>query len=263
MVKIKNTSVADKILSTEERASVIDDIVMQLAEYGNTTPQPRDENEGKKYQFELPVLSVACFVSNDHRAIAITEKYGQLAHAELVVAKDKQAKYYASYYGTKNGPVTVGITCNGLNPFNECLLHVDVEINDRERRHFDYLLQYANNAIYRTEKQEKLRIAKRTTQESIKGMQVCCIEGCNEPAKYCIEWHGVNQYKEKPLLVDEAYVCKNMFHLVQASYHEDYGGVPDCIYDYDTSEELPELIKEIKRTFRVLGKIGFSNQDME
>jgi hypothetical protein len=263
MLKIKNTSIADKILSTEERASVIDDIAMQLAEYGAITQQSRDEDEGKRYEFELPVLSIVCFISNDCKSIAITEKYGRLEHAELVVATDKQAKYYASYYGTKDGLVTVCITCNGLNPFNECLLHVDVEIDDRERRHFDYLLQYANNAIDRTEKQEKLRIAKRTTQENIKGMQGCCIEGCKEPAKYCIEWHGVNQYKEKPWLVDEAYACRNMFHLVQASYHEDYGGVPDCIYDYDTSEELPELIKEIERTFRVLGKIGFSNQDME
>lgn len=74
----------------------------------------------------------------------------------------------------------------------------------------------------------------------------CYIEGCGRLATYIIEWHGVNQHGENPLVVGERPVCDNIKHIVTASEHEDYGGVPDGIVDYKTeSIEHPDLLEEV------------------
>jgi len=74
-------------------------------------------------------------------------------------------------------------------------------------------------------------------------MLSCEIEGCENSAKYCIEWYGVNQYGENPYVVDERNVCEP--HLVEGSVHEDFGGVPDGIVDLESYKERPELLEEV------------------
>ncbi len=72
----------------------------------------------------------------------------------------------------------------------------------------------------------------------------CCI--CGKPAKYIIEWYGVNQFGKNPEVADEKSVCSNFNHIVQASRHEDYGGVPDGIVDYKTLNiEHPSLLEKV------------------
>ncbi len=41
---------------------------------------------------------------------------------------------------------------------------------------------------------------------------------CGKPAKYVIEWYGVNQFGENPEVVDERSTCSNFDHIVQADY---------------------------------------------
>ena len=77
-------------------------------------------------------------------------------------------------------------------------------------------------------------------------MDKCYIDGCECPAKYCIEWYGVNQHGGDPLVADERPVCGNMDHIVSASAHDDYGGTPDGIVDIKTYEiEHPELLEKV------------------
>ena len=75
----------------------------------------------------------------------------------------------------------------------------------------------------------------------------CCIDGCENPPRYVIEWYGLNQHRENPEVVGEATVCKQFEHLVTASYHDRFGGVPDGIVNYhNLDEENPSLFERVK-----------------
>ncbi len=74
-------------------------------------------------------------------------------------------------------------------------------------------------------------------------MGFCEVEDCENSAKYFIEWYGLNQYGENPVVVDEIDVCE--FHLVKSSVHPDYGGVPDNIGDIEPEKDRPDLLEEI------------------
>ena len=87
-------------------------------------------------------------------------------------------------------------------------------------------------------------------------MDKCYIEGCNRPATYMIEWYGVNQHGEDPHVADERPVCDDINHIVSASEHDEYGGVPDGIVDCATLNiEHPELLEEVIKKMDTLGLI--------
>jgi len=82
----------------------------------------------------------------------------------------------------------------------------------------------------------------------------CSIENCQNPASYLIEWYGVNQHGENPVVVDERQVCENFDHIVRASHHESYGGFPDGIVDIETT-----VIEHDSLIQRVIEEIGGKN----
>lgn len=74
----------------------------------------------------------------------------------------------------------------------------------------------------------------------------CYIEGCDFDIQYTIEWYGLDQYGNNPIVVWERHICCNPLHLLRASYHEMYGGFPDGVTDFETHErEHPEILEEI------------------
>ncbi|MDP3733622.1 MAG: hypothetical protein Q8R37_00165 [Nanoarchaeota archaeon] len=74
----------------------------------------------------------------------------------------------------------------------------------------------------------------------------CYIDNCSASTQYIIEWYGLNQHGKNPLVVDERAVCSDIEHLVKASYHHLFGGIPDGIVDYETWEkEHPLLVQEV------------------
>ncbi|MBU0459905.1 MAG: hypothetical protein KJ597_07395 [Nanoarchaeota archaeon] len=74
----------------------------------------------------------------------------------------------------------------------------------------------------------------------------CYVDGCNKSPRYIIEWYGVNQYGQNPEVADERAVCDQFSHLVNLSYHNRFGGVPDGIVDFDNwDKENPSLVKKV------------------
>jgi len=74
----------------------------------------------------------------------------------------------------------------------------------------------------------------------------CCVEGCINQAQYVIEWYGLNQFGKNPVVADERPVCGDFTHMVHASFHDQFGGVPDGVVDAETlDKEHPELVARI------------------
>jgi hypothetical protein len=76
---------------------------------------------------------------------------------------------------------------------------------------------------------------------------ICDYEGCWDRAKYCIEWWGLNQYGENPIVADECYACSNPSHLIELSQHKAYGGYPDEIHSVENYEVKPKLLSLVKK----------------
>ena len=74
----------------------------------------------------------------------------------------------------------------------------------------------------------------------------CYVDGCQNPPKYIIEWYGLNQHGENPEVADERASCEKFEHLVNLSYHDRFGGVPDGIVDFeDLDKENPSLVQKV------------------
>jgi len=74
----------------------------------------------------------------------------------------------------------------------------------------------------------------------------CYVDGCQNPPKYILEWYGVDQNGENPDVADERAACEQFEHLLSLSYHNDFGGVPDGIVDFDDwDKENPSLVKRV------------------
>ena len=76
---------------------------------------------------------------------------------------------------------------------------------------------------------------------------ICDYEGCWDKAKYCIEWWGLNQHGENPIVADECYVCSNPKHLIELSQHRAYGGYPDEIHSIETYEVKSKLLSLVEK----------------
>lgn len=68
---------------------------------------------------------------------------------------------------------------------------------------------------------------------------------CEKPSLFVIEWYGVDQYGKNPELVDDRGVCGSFEHLVHASRHEEYGGVPDAIFLKYSNKKQSELLNAV------------------
>jgi len=75
----------------------------------------------------------------------------------------------------------------------------------------------------------------------------CASFSCAEKPFYCLEWWGLNQHGENPLVVFERYSCA--MHLLNSAIHECYGGYPDEIQDAVTLTPKPRLLAVIKKAF--------------
>ena len=74
----------------------------------------------------------------------------------------------------------------------------------------------------------------------------CYVDECQNKARYIIEWYGLNQYGKDPEVVDEIAACEQFLHLVSLSYHDEFGGVPDGIVDFDDRDkENPSLLEKV------------------
>ena len=72
---------------------------------------------------------------------------------------------------------------------------------------------------------------------------------CSEKSTYILEWYGLNQYGEKPIVVREIGACSNFRHIVESAKigYDDFGKM-DGIVDYETLDrehpKLTDLVNE-------------------
>jgi hypothetical protein len=72
---------------------------------------------------------------------------------------------------------------------------------------------------------------------------ICDFDGCTTKARYCIEWWGLDQYGENPVVADERSSCGDPEHLIALSQHNEYGGYPDEIHNANTGDVKHRLLE--------------------
>jgi hypothetical protein len=144
-----------KLLSDEERSSLVDEIFEQLRIKGkNIMPPVRSLWLREQYSHELPLCKILLQYEHDEEGggsqktrVYINEKFGRPEHAQFL--KDKDASGYVAHYmvSKEEGFNSLGLEAITVTPTGHGLSSYSIPITDKDRENFDVLLQYVKDQL--------------------------------------------------------------------------------------------------------------------